>query len=562
MNIKKRNPDCKSVKDVVLSNVGMTECEFLYPDKVYTIDKIKEAKELLSEFGNSGKLITIVGDYDADGICASAILSMTFSEMGWKHIVRLPKRFSEGYGLSEDIIDELEVGLLITVDNGIAATDAIKKAKDRGFTVIVTDHHLPDADSNIPPADIVIDPNAIENTATFNGYCGAGLAYKLSVNILGEKHPLIPKLLSLATIATVADVMPLIEDNRNIVKNGLITILDKKSRTLGLGAILSRFGIEKYISAKDIAFKIGPAINAPGRMFDNGANISLETLICDDSLQNAIQRSDFLYEINNKRKDAKVSTLQILRQNIKDNHLENDCPLIVYEVGLPEGLIGIFAGNLAEEYKVPCIVLTDTEDENILKGSGRTYGNTNIKELLDRNNKFLIKYGGHADAVGISAMHINELNNFKNALQKDFNGKKTVDDDTIYYDLEIDATEINKMFSEIAKYEPYGQGNPEIVFLIKNFDISSVKYMQNGQTVKFTGKDASAICFDMGDEYRFLGEPKIIDIVGVLNKNSFKNFISNQIEVSKIIPHDTKTIKTPMAQMLEDIAKQNSIKNN
>ena len=554
MRIQKRRPECKTIEDVVLTNVGMSKDSFLFPLTNYHIDGITDAATLLNMAGCKNDTITIVGDYDADGICATSILSLVFKEKGWNFTTRLPKRFSEGYGLSESIIDEIDSGLLITVDNGIAASDAINKAKEKGLTVIVTDHHLPDADCTIPVADVVIDPNAIHGTADFNGYCGAGIAFKLAIEILGENHPLIPKLRSLAAIATVADVMPLVHENRFIVKQGLSDMLTKEGKTSGLAAILAECKQERYFSAKNVAFKLAPMINAPGRMRDDGAEISLDILTFEGDYFTASSKAGFLSSMNEERKLAKNTGMKLLHQNIEKNGLANTCPLIVYEQGLPEGLVGIFAGQLAEEYKVPSFVLTGGEDDGIAKGSGRTYNDINIKELLDRHQGLMVKYGGHSEAAGIS-VSLDVIDEFRNALIEDLKENiVTVDDDTLYFDLKIDAKQIGIALDNLDIYEPFGQGNPEIVFYIENFMITETKFMQGGESVRFLSGNGNAVCFGMGEEYEKMGKPKVVNLVGTLSRNCFLSNVSNQVEVIKIIKPDSIRNVTPMASQLAERA--------
>lgn len=553
MIIKKRRPNCKTIEDVVLSNVGMTREEFLMPNKNYFINCMSEAITLLNIAAAKGELIYIVGDYDADGICSVSILSLTFEEKGWEYRTRLPRRFSEGFGLSEKIIDEIEGGLLITVDNGISASAAIKKAKEKGIKTIVIDHHLSDAENNIPDADVVIDPNAIANSAAFNGYCGAGLAYKLAVELLGETHPLIPKLLSLAAIATVADVMPLVEENRLIVKKGLATMLTPNGRTTGLSAILAECKQEKYFSAKNIAFKLAPMINAPGRMQDNGAEISYDILTFEGDYYDAVEKVTYLSGINKERREAKEYGMQVLHKNIEENNLQNANPLIVYEPNLPEGLVGIFAGQLAEEYKVPSFVLTDSDEEDVLKGSGRTSGNINIKQLLDRHSELMVKYGGHAEAAGISVAKA-QLIDFQKALMEDMKEHPIISDDTVYFDLRIEANQIKDAIQHLEIFEPFGQGNPEVIFYINNFVIAEANYLSDGKTVKFKSGNGDAICFDMGEKYRNMGEPKVVDLIGTLSKNCYMNSVKNQVEVMEIIKPTTIRQRTPMAEMLAKMA--------
>ena len=545
-----------TIKDVVLNNVGMSEKEFMIPKSHYHIDYIKEAAQMLDNVGEMGQMITIVGDYDVDGISATSILALVFNHRGWNFKVRLPKRFSEGYGISDAIIDEIDSGLIITVDNGIAAAEVIKKAKEKGLMVIVTDHHLPDASGILPDADIVIDPNAIEGSADFNSYCGAGIAYKLAQEILGENHEMMPKLLGLAAIATVADVMPLVGENRFIVKEGLKTIINRKDRTMGLGALVDECKFGSYISAKNIAFKIAPMLNAPGRLEDDGAMVSYHLLTSDSSYADAAIKAATLSDMNEARKKAKDEGIKALEQNLVDNCLFCESPLVFYEPGLLEGLVGILAGQFAEKYQVPCFVFTDSDDPEILKGSGRTYGDVNIKELLDHNAHLIHKYGGHAEAAGVSVKK-EMFYEFKDALVCELAGSEIKVDDTVYYDLVIDASDIAKTLDELEKFAPYGEGNPEIVFYIKNFSVLGAKYIQEGASVRLTGGGANAVCFDMGKKYQEMGEPKVVDLIGTLARNSFMSNVSNQVEVMEIIPiASAPKTATSMAEMLAKMARE------
>ena len=544
-----------SIKDVVLSNTKMTEEDFLIPKSHYGINKLKEAAQMLKNAGESHQMITIVGDYDVDGISASSILALVFKKCGWDYRVRLPKRFSEGYGISDTIIDEIDNGLIITVDNGISANEVVAKAKEKGLSVIVTDHHLPEATGSLPDADIVIDPNAISGSADFNSYCGAGIAYKLAQEILGETDELMPKLLCLAAIATVADVMPLVGENRFIVKDGLKAITEKENRTLGLSALMDECKFGKYVSAKNIAFKIAPMLNAPGRLEDDGAMTSFSLLTSNSSTLEAMKNASILSDFNEKRKLVKEESVKALEQNMIDNCLFCEAPLIFYEPVIPEGLVGVLAGHFMEKYHVPCIVFTDSNDPKIIKGSARSSDNINIKELLDRHSDLIYKYGGHAGAAGIS-LEKEKFYDFKDALVCELAGTEIATDENVYYDLVIDTSQIPETLEELEKFAPFGEGNPEIVFYIKNFSVLGARYMQEGKSVRLTGGPANAVCFDMGQEYRDLGEPKVVNLIGTLTKNSFLNNISNQVEVQAIIPITDKPKTTSMAELLAKMARE------
>lgn len=559
MKTKKRRTECNNIKDVVLANVGMTEEEFLTPHKKYHIKDLDRAASIIRRFIASNQNITVVGDYDCDGVCASAIMKLAIDALGGRIKIRLPKRFSEGYGLSEKIVNEINDGLLITVDNGIAAAGAIQKAKDKGLTVIVTDHHLAPEDGILPPADITIDPNVIPDSADFTGYCGAGIAYKLAIELLGSSHNLIPKLTSIAAIGTVADVMLLVEENRLIVQEGLKSMVTYKGRTTGLGALLEACRMDKYISAKDIGFKIGPMINAAGRMRDDGAETSFEALSFNGDFETAQKMAAELFAINEDRKVAKDEGLEKVHKNIIDNCLFGNSPMLIYEPDLPEGLVGIFAGKIAEEMHTPCFILTDSEEEGILKGSARTYGEVNIKDLLDACSKYLYKYGGHAEAAGLS-VHKENLEKLQDALSEAMPEIDEADNNVVYYDLELSANNIGKAIDELDQFAPYGTGNPEIVFLIKNFELSPrvggyYKTMGDKQQhIKLLGVQASALGFDMTEKYTDMGKPKCINIVGTLSRNYFMGKFSTQIEIIDMEPVNIPVPKTRMASMLSDMA--------
>lgn len=547
----KRNPETKTIKEVVLANTGLTEEEFLTPKEHYHIDLLDKAADIIKASAGSGVPVSVVADYDADGICAASIMWMMLRALGIKPKIRIPRRFSEGYGLSESIIDELSPGLLITVDNGIVAHAAIKKAKDKGFTVIVTDHHLSDGIS-LPPADVVIDPNAIPGSADFDGYCGAGIAYKLAIEVLGENHALIPVLLSYAAIATVADVMPLVHENRFIVQNGLESML-KNGKTTGLAALLERCGLDKYITEKNIAFKIAPVLNAPGRLEDDGAMMSVRQLVYNGDALTAMNMADALYEINETRKTKKVEGLEALEQQIKDDCMYGESPLCIYAPGLNEGLVGIYAGSLAETYKTPCFVFTDSEEKGIIKGSGRSYGGVHLKKMLDENADILYKYGGHAEAAGVSV----KVENFEEMKNRFFASVgEMVVDDRQYYDLEITAEEIPDVLKELKKFAPYGVGNPEPVFYISNYNLQPnaqgfVKTLgQNNEHLKLFNSNANGIAFGMAQKYERMGSPRALQVYCVLSQNHYMNKLYPQAEIIDMEACVVEAKKTPFAAML------------
>lgn len=556
----KKRDELKSVEEIVLRNTGYDNiCDFLNgKSKTYNIKYLVEAADMIKDAIKKGLTITIVGDYDADGVTASASLSYTLEKMGAKVKVRLPRRLTEGYGLSTKIVDEIDDGLLITVDNGIVAFEAIKKAKEKGLQVIVTDHHLLDESGEIPEADIVIDPH-IEGTADFADYCGAGIAYKLAKELTSDEK-ILKKISCFAAIGTICDVMPLIEENRLIVLEGLKNMVTYGCRTSGLYSVLRASNYDRNISEDDIGFKIGPMINAAGRLYDDGAQIAYDILVYDGPFKEELGLK--LIEINDLRKDKVEEAMQKIKTNIKINCMFGEVPLVVYEPDIPEGIVGIIAGKLTEEMKIPTFVFTDSDTPGILKGSARSTRGVHLKNLLDKCSDTLYKYGGHADAAGLSVEE-SKFDDMKNAF---FENIPELEEDTenndIYYDLEISANDIDKTLKEIQQYAPFGEGNPRIIFKITDFKLSprySAFYKTMGdenQHIKLLGNNSEAVGFGMTEKYLDIKEPKDLNLIGTLGVNHFMGRKSIQIKMDDFEAANKKTTKSKLALLLEAKAKE------
>mgnify|MGYP004459239693 CR=1 FL=1 len=560
-----KKDDSKTIKEVVMRNITVPELEFeIDENRVYRIDRLDEVVSKIKECIDNNENIRIVGDYDADGVTSTSILYMALISLGAKVSYRLPKRISEGYGLSEKIVDEIDNGLVITVDNGIAAIDAIKKAKEKGLYVIVIDHHLRNDKNELPDADIIIDPNAIENSADFNGYCGAGLAYRVAEKLLEDNQKLLDKLLCFAAIGTIADVMELVSENRRIVKNGLKNMESFGKRTTGLASLLSICEISRHVSASDIGFRIGPMLNAPGRLYDDGARKSVEVLTYNSKYDES--KGKELFDINAERKEIVAKSVERTKNVIIQNCLFGDEPMIVYVPQVPEGIVGILAGRIAEDLNTPTIIFTDTEDPNILKGSGRTARSVHLKNLLDSCSEHIYKYGGHAEAAGIS-IERSKLDEFICAMQEHIEfTEEAKDDDVVYYDLEIDAKDIKPTMLELDKFAPFGNGNPDIVFKINNYRLSprySSYYKLMGaddSTIKLFGVGSSALWFNESQKYLNMKEPKQLTLIGKLSRNYFKDTVDYQVEIIDAKDDSVKVEKSALGKRLEEMAKKRRLK--
>ena len=556
-----------TLEEVFMRNIGVSSLEevndwFRKSNACgYRIDRMDEAVELAKGFKD--QQVTIVGDYDGDGVTSTSILYLALKMAGFKHIrYRIPKRFSEGFGINMAIIDEISEGLVITCDNGVAQPEAINAAKAKGLTVIIIDHHEPIVENGtivLPDADIIIDPNAIEGSADFNGYCGAGLSYKFALALLGNDRKKCRHLLSLAAIGTVTDVVELRQENYVFVRNGLAMLTNPTCTTTGAYALVSAFNLTRHISEGDIGFKIGPALNAASRMQDDGAMEAVELLTFDGDYVAAIALAEKLVAKNEQRKIAKKDGMDKVQDIININCMFSDVPLVIYVPDICEGVIGILAGNICEEYQVPAIVLTDSNDPDVLKGSARACGNYNMKQELDKCSSLLLRYGGHAGAAGLSLKREN-VDALREMLNVNAEGYSFEDAGDVGYDLEIKASDIPNVLKELSRFAPFGAGNDQIVFKIDDFSLvprygAYKKLMGADESiVKLFSSNSIAIGFGMGERMKSINSPRTLSLVGVLSENYFNGSVENQVEFMDYKEKQAVKVETPLANKLKAMA--------
>lgn len=533
----KKRDRCTSVREVVERNTGMAASEFLCPHKDYRIHNMKQAKVMLAKALNSGTYIFVMSDYDVDGVASGCIFELLFRTAGYKNYrIRFPKRFSEGYGIRDAVIDELPEGrdvLLITVDNGITALSPIRKAKERGYKTLVLDHHNPVRDPDtgeiiLPEADLIVDQHAFPGQE-FDGYCGAGLAYKLCSAFIVPGHPVQKRMLGFAAMATIADVMPLVHENRTIVTDGLAELT--RYRTTGTEELLKAFGMDRYLTPSDIGYYIGPSINAMSRMNNDGARMAFEALVFDGSAEKARELAENMRNTNQRRKELTEESLDSINALVKTEGLDKWYPMCVYQQGLHEGLIGILAGELAESYQRPVLVFTDNPG-GFLKGSGRTFGNINLYGLLNSCGSLFLKWGGHAEAAGMSIAP-EKLPELRQALADAFVSQgcpKEAPEKT--YDLDVTMEQLPQVCEEISVYRPFGQGNPPVRLLVRDFCLEPKQFLE-GKSIKLMGKDCQhiklfgrnydAIAFQKAEKYHSLSEPDHLDLLCTIEQNHYVN---------------------------------------
>lgn len=518
----------------------------------YKIKRLDEVKSKLEEYSNNqeNKYIRLIGDYDVDGMTSVSefvLLAryMKLNNFDWT----VPYRFTEGYGLSCKIVDRFlpklennQKGLLITVDNGIAAIESIDYAKSLGWEVIILDHHLPIVNGNgektLPNANIIIDPHAIEGSANFDDYCGAGLVYKLAqLFIKDDDDPTMMQITSLACIGTIGDSVQFIRDiaghfaydNYLIVKRGLFTLTQNAGRTTGLYCLLRANGHDYQVTTENIGYTEAPQLNAPSRLNDDGARYGIELLTLNNqSFSRGDELAQELIACNDLRKQMCADIYPILEEQIEKNHMENDYPLIIApengEIHL--GIVGIIAGHFAEKYQTAAIVCTPVGD-GILKGSARSPEGSNIKMILDGVSNLLCAYGGHSQAAGLS-FNISNLEELRKKSQI-IAGAKPEEFFKRYYDFKIKSEEIETIIEEINKYVPYGKGHEAPVFMIHDFECE----IRNGEAYKVMGSNQSIIkLFNHGADainfsgvglntYKELGKPTKVHLYGSLSLNEW-----------------------------------------
>lgn len=454
--------------------------------------------EIMSEIKNGNK-IRVVGDYDIDGVCSLYILVKSLRRFGANADVRIPDRIKDGYGINDNIINEAandKISMIITCDNGIAAHSQMELARKLGIKVIITDHHevyQEEGKDYLPVADVVINPKRSECKYPFKSICGALVAYKLMEymfeRLYGKKmyeDGELSDLLEVAAIATIGDVMPLVDENRVLVKHGLKSLMNTKN--LGLRALIKATGMEgKKISAYSIGFVIGPCLNAGGRL--ENALVALNMFMSESS-DEANEYAIHLKELNDERKDLTAMNVKVAVELAEREYSDDDI-LVIYLENCHESIAGIIAGRVREALGKPTIILTDAFGEDgMIKGSGRSIESYNMFEALYEVKDIFEKFGGHHMAAGMS-LKKDRLDEFRKRLNE--NSKLTKEDfiQKIWIDVPLPFSYISHDFvRELEKLEPYGNKNEKPKFARKGIKILSKNILgKNKNVVKMVLED-------------------------------------------------------------------------
>ncbi|MBN2824301.1 MAG: single-stranded-DNA-specific exonuclease RecJ [Campylobacterales bacterium] len=496
----------------------------------HTLKDMHKATQRIVQAIRKGEKIVLIGDYDVDGVVSTALMRLFFDEIGVELTTIIPNRFRDGYGLSSNIIPRIaDFDLAITVDNGISAVEAAKMCTQFNIELIITDHHL--LPPTLPNAYAIVDQKQIDCDFPYKEICGAQIAWYLISSLKIEMGVDIDtkSYLELVAIAVIADVMPLLHINRAIVVAGL-QLINQSSRP-ALQAIKEKFGKES-VNSEDIGFLIAPILNSAGRMED--ASYALDLLI-SRNIYEARDALEVLIEFNTKRKaiEESITKAAIERAN------GDDSVIVVHGEEWNEGVVGIVAARVASHFKKPTIILSQKGER--LKGSGRSYGECNLFEIVSQAKEYLEGFGGHKAAVGLG-LKLENLEAFKAQLQTSYQSKsydESIMDETLIGSLDFDLIDF-RLTKLLSQYEPYGHENSKPKFITQDVEVMHFDKIGKNQEhlrliVAQNGISYRAIKFKT-DITPVIGQK--VTITYYVNENHFRGEVSIQLMVDEILQGD------------------------
>ncbi|MDO4860563.1 MAG: single-stranded-DNA-specific exonuclease RecJ [Bacillota bacterium] len=544
----------------ILEKRGITEeddiREFLSdrPQRTYDpflLSDMREGVDLVLSAVDSDENICIYGDYDTDGITSISILFEVLTEV----IVQahsksrlsyyIPSRFTEGYGLNNEAIDKIKkdgAQMIITVDCGSTSVDAVEHAKKEGLKILVTDHHnISDKQADC----LIINPKRKDDTYPCKDLAGCGVAFKLAQALQrasGISRSTLNRTLDLVAVGTVGDIVPLTDENRTIVKYGLAVI--RKGEREGLRDLIGAISLEpSTVGSEEIAFGIVPNLNSTGRM--DTATWGVRLMLAA-SRQRSIQMADKITGFNDDRKYVQKKAFEKCCEIVERDLADKDM-LIIDAGDIHEGIAGIVAGNIKEQYEKPTIILMDSEES--VKGTGRSIGEMDLYETLHRHAELFTKFGGHKKACGFS-LDKEKVAEFISAMDEDVAKQLEENPELFREDTIVDAVIVPReatldLYDQIVKLEPFGCGNPQPVFRMEDVTVKWPKRIgADGTSASFAvyGKEndrISCVLFRKADQFdECLRDGKHTDITGYLRKNIWKDRVSIQFVVENISPHN------------------------
>ncbi len=516
--------------------------ELISPDIVmadpYELSDMEKAVEVITDAVYSERLIAVFGDYDVDGVTATALLYSYLKNRGARVIYMIPDRERDGYGINTSAIDRLcaqNVDLIITVDNGIAAIREIEYAKEKGIKVVVTDHHLPT--EQLPSADAVIDPHRLDDCSEFKDICGVMVAFMLASALDGKSpEEMLYEFGDLVAIGTVADVMPLIRENRSAVRAGLEVIENGTRR--GVSALLKAAGVEPYsITASKIAYMIAPRLNAAGRMGDASRAVEL-LLTDDDEVANGL--AELLCNENIRRQSLEKKIFTEAVETVEKKGYKHNRVIVVSGENWHGGVVGIVAARLAEKYGRPAIVLSTAD--GIANGSARSISGFSIYDAIASTSYLLSKFGGHEMAAGVTLDEA-YIDSFRAAINE-YAGNLDRIFPEVHLDCKLNPSALSlELVEELKTLEPFGVGNPTPLFGIFSLKIAKISPVASGKHLRLTfvredisftamlfGVTPAAFGFEVGD---------LVDIAAGIDKNEYNGSVSLSVSIKEMRYSDT-----------------------
>lgn len=532
---------------IILYNRGINQseeiAEFLKCDleslhDPYLLKDMDKAVKRIKEAQANDEKITIYGDYDVDGITSIAILYKHLTAMGFQVDYYIPDRIQEGYGVNRDALDKIKENgtkVVITVDTGITAIEETEYAKEIGMDIIITDHH--ECKETIPEAYAAIDPKRKDCTYPFKNLAGVGVAFKL-IQALDENSSvdeLIAKYSDLICLGTVADISPLVDENRIIVTKGLEKF--RNTENIGLKALIDvSITNSKPITTSTIGYIIAPRINASGRL--GCASRSVEMFLTSDK-EKAYELANGLCEENTIRQQTEQKMFAEALEYIENNpQMKDDQVLVIPHENWHHGIVGIVSSKITEKFYKPSILFAIDGDE--AKGSGRSISGFNLFGALESSSDLLEKFGGHELAAGLTIKTEN-IEKFRAAINA--HTFEQIDENALIPTVSIDAV-IKPSYitletvDEINKLQPFGVENPLPVFAVRDMKIHKISTMSENKHLRMTllkeGKFLDAVGFGMGEYYNYLKEGDFIEVAFGLDINDYKGFKNVQLILKDI----------------------------
>jgi single-stranded-DNA-specific exonuclease len=508
----------------------------------FLLGDMGEAVERIRAAIRSGRRICVHGDYDVDGICATVLAVLVLRELGAAVEWHLPSRFDEGYGVSGQTLERLAeegCGLVLTVDCGITAVEEVRRARQLGLDVIVTDHHRPGAE--LPDCPIVATR---PSDYPFQELCGTGVVYKLGQALLGAESEVLRRHLDLVALATIADVVPLVGENRSLAIAGLRTLA--RTQKLGLRALMKAAHVDPAaVDAGKVGFRLAPRINAAGRLGDPRA--ALELLLTEDASEARVL-ADRLEELNRDRQAVEDKILRAAIAQVEEwpEAKRRRSAYVVWGEDWHEGVIGIVASRLVERYHRPVVLIAGTE--GLWKGSGRSIPSFDLHGGLSACSSFLGRFGGHRAAAGLSIAP-DRVEPFAEAFAAQAEGLLGPEDllpativDAV---LPRGAKLTLELCEELRALAPFGLANPDVTLLAPGCELGDLATVGDGKHLRFRvhrdGHDAGgAIAFGQGtrlDRYRREGR---YDVAFRLQENHWNGTVSPQLLVRRVFEADDR----------------------